>query len=78
MLRAIRRLSGNAGVSRVDRYDLALAALPVPLLVAASSTPTRTGLFGGAALSAAMLGHLLFRDPPTGRGPGRRLNEPSA
>ena len=70
--------SGNAGVPNVSRYDLALAVLPLPLVVGLvagklSAVPVRTGVSAGALVSALALGYLLFGDPPTRRGPrGRR------
>ncbi len=75
--------SGNAGVPNVSHYDLALAVLPLPLLVGLlagelSALPVRIGVSAGALVSALVLGHLLFRDPPTRRGPrgrGRLGNE---
>ncbi|MFC7082294.1 hypothetical protein [Halorussus caseinilyticus] len=74
MLGRIQLPSGNAGVPNVSYYDLALAVLPLPLLVGLLvgklfSVPTQVGVSAGAALSAIALGHLLFRDPPTRRGP---------
>ncbi|UPW01328.1 hypothetical protein M0R88_04295 [Halorussus gelatinilyticus] len=66
--------SGNAGVPNVSYYDLALAVLPLPLLVGllageVLALPVQTGVAAGALVSALALGHLLFRDPPTRRGP---------
>jgi hypothetical protein len=68
--------SGNAGRPNVSYYDFALAVLPVPLLVGLLagkilSLSTQTGISAGAVLSALLLGHLLFGDPPTRRGPRR-------
>ncbi|UPV75282.1 hypothetical protein M0R89_04245 [Halorussus limi] len=67
--------SGNAGVPNVSHYDLVLAVVPLPLLVglfagAVLPVTTQTGVSAGALLSALTVGHLLFRDPPTRRGPG--------
>jgi len=66
--------SGNAGVPSVSYYDLVLALLPVPLLVglfAGKFLPIspQTGLLTGGLPSAAVVGHVLFGDPPTRRGP---------
>lgn len=73
--------SGNAGV--LDYYDLALAVVPVPLLVGLLAgkflaLSPQTGVSIGAALSALAVGHLLFREPPTRRGPRGRFGDPSA
>ena len=67
--------SGNAG--ELDYYDLALAVVPIPLLLGLLAgkflaLPTQTGVSVGAALSALAVGHLLFRDPPTRRKPRGR------
>jgi hypothetical protein len=66
--------SGNAGVPSVPYYDPVLALLPVPPLVGLFagkllSIPSQTGVLGGALLSAVGVGHVLFGDPPTRRGP---------
>ncbi|WP_135853662.1 hypothetical protein [Halorussus salinus] len=66
--------SGNAGVPNLSYYDLALALLPLPLLVGllageVSAVPARTGVSAGALVSGMVLAHLLFGDPPTRRGP---------
>jgi len=66
--------SGNVGVPSVSYYDLVLALLPVPLvfgLLAGKllSIPSQTGVLAGALLSAMGVGHVLFGDPPTRRGP---------
>ncbi|NHN60159.1 MULTISPECIES: hypothetical protein [Halorussus] len=83
MLGQSQLLSGNAGVPNVSYYDLALAVLPVPLLVGLLvgkllAVPTPLGVAAGATFSAMALGHLLFRDPPTRRGPRGRVGGPSA
>lgn len=82
--------SGNAGVPSLSYYDLVLALLPVPLVVGLlvgkfAGIPVSTGVSVGAVLSAIGVGHLLFRDPPTRRGPRRgnggprgRVGGPSA
>lgn len=67
-------LSGNAGVPTLSYYDLVLALLPVPLLVGLLAgtllaVPVQTSVAVGAVLSAMGVGHALFRDPPTRRGP---------
>ena len=66
--------SGNAGVPNVSYYDLVLAVVPLPLLVgvfadAVLSVPNRTATMAGGFVSAIIVGHLLFGDPPTRRGP---------
>ncbi|WP_135824615.1 hypothetical protein [Halorussus ruber] len=66
--------SGNAGVPSLSYYDLVLALLPVPLLVGLLvgkfvGIPVSTGVSVGAVLSAMGVGHVLFRKPPTRRGP---------
>lgn len=72
--------SGNAGLSGVSYYDLVLFVVPMPLLVGLLlekllALPSQAGLVTGAALSALLVGHVLFLDPPTRRGP-RESNEP--
>lgn len=74
--------SGNTGVS-LSYYDLALAIVPLPLLTGLLAgkiltLSPQTGLSVGAALSALAVAHLLFRDPPTRRGPRGRIGGPSA
>jgi hypothetical protein len=66
--------SGNAGLPDLSYYDFALAFLPLPLFVGLlvgklPSVSPETGLLAGAVLSAMIVGHLLFGDPPTRRGP---------
>jgi hypothetical protein len=66
--------SGNAGVPSVSHYDLVLALLPIPLVVGLLvgrhlSIPSQTDVLAGALLSAMGVGHVLFGDPPTRRGP---------
>ena len=83
MLGTNRLPSGNAGVPSLSYYDIALAILPLPLLVGlfvgkVLTVPTSLGVAAGAVLSAMALGHLLFRDPPTQRGPRGRVGGPSA
>lgn len=67
--------SGNAGFSGVSYYDLVLFVVPIPLLVGLLlgellALPSQAGLMAGAALSALVVCHVLFFDPPTRRGPG--------
>lgn len=67
--------SGNAGFSGVSYYDLILFVVPMPLLGGLLleellALPSQAGLVAGAALSALVVGHVLFFDPPTRRGPG--------
>ena len=70
MQKTIRLLSGDAGLPNVSYYDLVLFAVPLPLLVGElSSLSSHVGLLTGAMLSAIMVGHLLFGEPPTRRGP---------
>ena len=76
-----RLLSGNAG--ELDYYDLALALVPVPLVLGLLAgkflaLSPQTGVSVGATLSALAVGHLLFRDPPTRRRPRSRFGGPSA
>ncbi|WP_128476586.1 hypothetical protein [Halorussus pelagicus] len=66
--------SGNAGVPNVSYYDLVLAVVPLPLLVgffadAVLAVPNQTATMAGGVVSALVVGHLLFGDPPTRRGP---------
>jgi hypothetical protein len=54
----------------VSRYDLLLAAMPVPLAAgvgyaAATGLPTAGGLGVGSLLSAILLAYGLFFDAPT-------------
>lgn len=79
----VRPHSGNAGRSGVSYYDIVLFVLPMPLLVGSIvdellGLPSQAGLAAGAALSALVLGHVLFLDPPTRRGPRGPANGPSA
>ena len=67
--------SGNAGLPGVSYYDLVLFVVPMPLLVGLLlgellALPSQAGLAAGAALSALLVSHVLFLDPPTRRGPG--------
>ncbi|WP_435176567.1 hypothetical protein [Halorussus sp. AFM4] len=86
MLGPNRLLSGNAGVPNLSYYDFALAVLPVPLLLGLlvgklSALAPELGVSTGAIVSALALAHLLFRDPPTRRGPRgsrERVDGPSA
>lgn len=83
-------LSGNAGasnalslLSKLSYYDLALFAVPLPLLLGLlagelSSLSSQVGVTTGAILSAMAVGHLLFGDPPTRRGPRGKVGGPSA
>jgi hypothetical protein len=78
-----RQPSGNAGLTTFSYYDLALLVLPIPLVVGLlvgtlSAAPPYLGVSTGALLSAIALAHLLFRDPPTRRGPRKRTGGPSA
>ncbi|WP_137284478.1 hypothetical protein [Halorussus salinisoli] len=80
MLGQIQLPSGNAGVPNVTYYDLALAVLPLPLLLGLLvgklfGVSPQISVSAGATLSAIALGHLLFRDPPTRRGPRGRFGE---
>jgi len=81
MLGKHRLPSGNAGgpdladgVTNLSSYDVALAVLPVPLLVGflaeelLALTPG-SGMALGAAISALVVGYLLFGNPPMRRGP---------
>ncbi|MFC4450999.1 hypothetical protein [Halorussus aquaticus] len=83
MLGQIQLPSGNAGVPNVSYYDLALVFLPMPLLVGLLAgqlfgVTSQFGVSAGAMLSAIALAHLLFRNPPTRRGPRGRVGGPSA
>ena len=73
MLGTHRLPSGNAGLPDLSYYDVALAVLPVPLFVGLFagkllSVSSQTGVSAGAMLSAMLVAHLLFGDPPTRRG----------
>lgn len=81
--------SGNAIASELSYYDFVLLGLPMPLVLGLLAgellrIPSRIGLGVGAALSALVVCHVLFLDPPTRRGPGGRrgardpANGPSA
>ncbi|MFB6221336.1 MAG: hypothetical protein ABEH90_07835 [Halolamina sp.] len=57
------------GFLDVSRYDLLLAALPMPLFVGAlvgraTAAPFVDGLGAGALLAALLLAYGLFVDPP--------------
>jgi hypothetical protein len=78
-----RLLSGDAGLPNLSYYDLLLLAVPLPLLFGLfagtfSSLSPHSGLLAGGVLSAMTIGHLLFGDPPTRRGPRGRIKGPSA
>lgn len=73
--------SGNAGVPSLSYYDLILVLLPVPLLVGLLAgkfllVSLQMGVSVGAVLSAIGVGHVLFLNPPTRRGPGGRSSDP--
>ncbi|WP_157971616.1 hypothetical protein [Halorussus litoreus] len=81
MLEKHRLPSGKAGepdladgVATLSFYDVALAVLPVPLLVGLLTeellalTPG-SGTALGAVISALVVGYLLFGNPPMRRGP---------
>lgn len=75
MARRARPHSGNAGFSGVSYYGPVLFVVPMPLLVGLLleellGLPSQVGLAAGAILSALVVGHVLFFDPPTRRGPG--------
>lgn len=75
MIGRVRPRSGNAGLFGVSYYDLVLFVVPMPLLVGLLleellGLPSQVGLAAGAILSALVVGHVLFFDPPTRRGPG--------
>ena len=80
MTGSIELPSGNAGRSGVSYYDLVLFVVPMPLLGGLLlqellALPSQAGLAAGATLSALLVGHVLFFDTPTRRGP-RESNEP--
>ncbi|MFB6304809.1 MAG: hypothetical protein ABEH47_06560 [Haloferacaceae archaeon] len=69
-VRSAPLLDGTAARSRISRYDLYLALLPVPLLLGVGgaltvAAPVSHGAGVGSVLSALILGHGLFRDAPT-------------
>ncbi|NEU55627.1 hypothetical protein [Halorussus sp. MSC15.2] len=83
MLGQIQLPSGNAGVPNASYYDLALVFLPMPLLVGLLAgklfgVASQLSVSAGAVLSAIALAHLLFRNPPTRRGPRGQVGGPSA
>ena len=74
--------SGNACLPNVSYYDLVLLSVPLPLLFGLLageffSLSPQAGLLAGSVLSAMTVGHLLFGDPPTRRGPRGRIDGPS-
>lgn len=89
MARKHRLPSGNAGkpvvsyvLQKFSYYDVALAVLPIPLLLGLLagnilSLPTQATVIAGGMLSATVLWYLLFRDPPTRRGPRERVGGPT-